>query len=118
MWALAEFGFRVLIAPSFGSIFRNNCIRNGLLPVTLPAEQVETLAESVQPDPQQRRIRVDLEARVIETPDGRAMEFAIDEAARKTLLEGLDAIELTLRHDDAIQAFKAADRKRRPWALL
>lgn len=118
VWALAEYGFRVLVAPSFGSIFRNNCIRNGLLPVTLPAEQVETLADSLQPDPQQRRIKVDLEARVIETADGRTLEFSIDEAARKTLLDGLDAIEVTLRHDDAIQAFKAADRKRRPWALL
>ena len=118
VWALAEFGFRVLIAPSFGSIFRSNCIRNGLLPIVLPAERVETLAGSIHPDPQRRKILVDLETCSIESPDGQTHDFDIDAASRKTLLEGLDPIEVTLQLAEAIGAFKAEDRKRRPWARL
>jgi 3-isopropylmalate/(R)-2-methylmalate dehydratase small subunit len=105
VWALAEWGIRCVIAESFAPIFRNNCIRNGLLPVVLDKTAIAGMAG--------REIMVDLAAK---TAGGHA--FAIDAEARAMLLEGLDVIDLTLKHRDAIAAWQAADRKARPWVYL
>jgi 3-isopropylmalate/(R)-2-methylmalate dehydratase small subunit len=96
-WGLQDYGFEVIIAPSFGDIFRQNCLKIGLLPVELPAEQVHELAE------RGGEITVDLEA---QTAGGFA--FELDPFQRHCLLEGLDEIGLTLAHDDAIAAYESA----------
>jgi 3-isopropylmalate/(R)-2-methylmalate dehydratase small subunit len=111
VWALAEYGFRCIIAPSFGAIFRNNCIRNGLLPVTLDEPSVQILAESPE-------LEVDLERGVITASDGREIAFSLEPGARNLLLEGLDAIGLTLKRQRQIDAHIVRDRQQRPWVYL
>jgi 3-isopropylmalate/(R)-2-methylmalate dehydratase small subunit len=118
VWALAEFGIRAVIAPSFAPIFHGNCLRNGLLPAQVEAEDVARLAAAVAADPQRRPVTVDLAGQRISGPEGLAMPFAIEPSAREMLIEGLDAIDLTLRSRDAIDAFVARDRVRRPWIYL
>lgn len=119
VWALMEWGIRVVIAPSFGSIFRNNALRNGLLSVELPAEDIAALNDWCGVAPSEHRPTIDLEACTIMTaPDAVPMTFAIDATARSMLLEGLDEIGLTEQQIDLIDAFEAADRARRPWAHL
>lgn len=115
VWALAEYGIRCVIAPSFGSIFYNNCIRNGLLPVVLPEAQIQFLADAVKADPARQQLLIDLQDKHIEAPDGQQFGFDIEEAARSLLLQGLDAIGLTLRMQDRIQQHIAKDRTERPW---
>jgi 3-isopropylmalate/(R)-2-methylmalate dehydratase small subunit len=117
VWALAEWGIRAIIAPSFGSIFQSNCIRNGLLPVVLPEPVVEEIAAAVRDDPSANRVTVDLEARRVEMKD-RAWTFEIADKDRQMLLQGLDLIALTLADAAAIDAFERRDRRRRPWAHL
>lgn len=114
VWALHEYGIRVVIAPSFSPIFRGNCVRNGIVPVTLSAESVATLAEFVAPDPQARQLEVDLEACEVRTAGGK-QAFELESEAREMLLEGLDGIDLTLKHRADIEAFVARDRLERPW---
>ncbi len=97
-WALRDYGFEVVIAPSFGDIFRTNAIKTGLLPVTLPADQVRTLHGVDE-------LTVDLESQTVEY-DGNTIAFEFDGFARRCLLEGLDDIALTLEHEDAITAFE------------
>ena len=104
VWALREFGFEVLIAPSFGDIFRSNAIKNGLLPVVLPADEVKALMDAAAGGAE---LTVDLEALTVTTTDGRTTPFELDAFERETLLEGLDDIARTLRHEDAIAAFEA-----------
>jgi 3-isopropylmalate/(R)-2-methylmalate dehydratase small subunit len=94
-WALGEFGFRVIIAPSFADIFANNCFKNGMLPIALPEEQVKELM-------QRDELTVDLERQMIDDQIG----FKIGEFQRYCLLEGLDDIGLTLRHEDAIREYE------------
>ena len=106
-WALSDFGFRVVIAPSFGDIFRTNASKNGMVIVELPDEDVKRLMEGVDLD-QGSKVTVDLERRVVVGPTGEELPFAIDEAIRERLLHGLDDIALTLQHEDAIAAFEAA----------
>jgi 3-isopropylmalate/(R)-2-methylmalate dehydratase small subunit len=118
VWALLEYGIRSVIAPSFAPIFRGNCVRNGILPVRLDADGVARLAAAVAPDPQQRRLTVDLLRQRVAGPDGLEFRFDIEPEEREMLLEGLDAIDLTLKHRDAIEAFGARDRERRPWIYL
>ena len=118
MWALLEYGIRVVIAPSFAPIFRGNCVRNGILPVRLDAASVARLAEAVAPDPQVRRLTVDLVRQRVTGPQGVGFAFEIESGEREMLLEGLDAIDLTLKHHDAIEAFRARDRELRPWIYL
>jgi 3-isopropylmalate/(R)-2-methylmalate dehydratase small subunit len=103
-WALGEFGFRVIIAPSFADIFANNCFKNGMLPITLPAERVKELMHRYE-------LTIDLEQQTIEDESGLSIEFRVNEFQRYCLLEGLDDIGLTLRHEDAIRAYEtlAAD---------
>jgi 3-isopropylmalate/(R)-2-methylmalate dehydratase small subunit len=106
VWALQDFGFRVVIAPRFGDIFRGNATKGGLLPVALPADVVDRLHDLVEADPT-TEVTVDLEAREVRAGDVRA-SFDIDDYTRWRLLEGLDDIGLTLRHADRIADFEAA----------
>ena len=105
VWALAEWGIRAVIAESFAPIFRNNCVRNGVLPIELDRDLIGNLVG--------RSITIDLSK---QTVDGHA--FTIDAEAKMMLLEGLDAIDLTLKHVDAIAAFHRRDRIARPWVYL
>jgi 3-isopropylmalate/(R)-2-methylmalate dehydratase small subunit len=100
-WALGEFGFRVIIAPSFADIFANNCFKNGMLPITLPAEQVKELMHRSE-------LTVDLERQTIEGDSGLSIGFQVNEFQRYCLLEGLDDIGLTLQHEDAIRAYESS----------
>ncbi len=112
-WALAEYGFRAIIAQSFNPIFRNNCVNNGIVPVELDAAAIAALAQQADTAP----VTVDLQKCVVSSPVG-AWAFAIDDEARQMLLNGMDAIELTLSRKDAIDAFRAQDAKARPWIYL
>ena len=107
VWALAEFGIEAIIAPSFAPIFKGNCLRNGLLPIELPAEVVRGLAWQM--------VQIDLDAQTV-SAGGKAWPFAIDPEAKQMLAEGLDAIDLTLKQKPAILQWLAADRQTRPWA--
>ncbi|MFL0417633.1 3-isopropylmalate dehydratase small subunit [Sphingomonas sp. 179-I 2A4 NHS] len=113
-WALAEYGFRVIVATSFNPIFRGNCIRNGIVPVELDAA---TIAELAQLSEAGAAITVDLEAQVVSGGD-RRWTFAIENEARQMLLAGLDAIDLTLQRAEQIRAFTERDRATRGWAYL
>jgi 3-isopropylmalate/(R)-2-methylmalate dehydratase small subunit len=104
-WALQDYGFDVVIAPSFGDIFRTNAGKNGLLAITLPEDELERLKESVDLDCGSE-LTVDLERQVIVTPDGREVSFEIDTATRHRLLNGLDDIGITLAHEGEIDAFE------------
>lgn len=116
VWALADFGIRCIIAPSFGEIFYNNCFKNGVLPITLPTEQqalVMAAARSEGP------VTIDLEAQTIWLPNGPAMRFDIDPYRRRALLLGLDEIGSILIDDAAaIAAFEATQRQTTPWLDL
>jgi 3-isopropylmalate/(R)-2-methylmalate dehydratase small subunit len=113
VWALLQFGIRCVIAPSFGAIFRDNCVRNGLLPVVLPAEQVARLAAAAESAA--LMLAVDLQTCTVQGLNGPAFGFTFPEHDRKVLLAGLDAIDLTWQQRGAIEAFEAADRLARPW---
>jgi len=104
-WAIEDAGFRAVVAPSFGDIFRTNCTKIGLLPVELPAESVRALLDAVLDDPA-TRIEVDLEGRGVRAP-GLDETFEIDDFTRWRLLEGLDDIGLTMRNEEKITAFEA-----------
>jgi 3-isopropylmalate/(R)-2-methylmalate dehydratase small subunit len=106
-WALKDFGIDVVIAPSFGDIFRSNAAKNGLLAVQLPEEDVKRLMESVDLDTGSD-VTVDLERRLVVGPDGREVPFEIDESTRHRLLNGLDDIALTLQHESAITEYESA----------
>ncbi|MFD0854689.1 3-isopropylmalate dehydratase small subunit [Actinomadura adrarensis] len=110
VWALQQYGFRVVIAPRFGDIFRNNSTKMGLLPVILPGETVEALQAQAENDPS-AEITVDLDAREVRSGDIVA-SFEIDDYTRWRLMEGLDDIGLTLRHAEDIDAF---EKQRAPW---
>jgi 3-isopropylmalate dehydrogenase len=113
-WALIDFGFRCVIAPSFGDIFAMNCFQNGVLCIPLPKETVEGIAAELESvaDPQ---VTVDLETRTITTPAGALVGFDIDREQRQALLEGLDEIGLTLKLADKIDTFRRKDRLDHPW---
>ena len=113
-WALEDYGFRALIGTSFADIFFNNCFKNGLLPVRLPAAEVQDLFDQAAATPGYR-LKVDLEARVVVRPDGRALAFEVDPFRRECLLNGWDDIGLTLRHADEIRDFEARRRIEQPW---
>jgi 3-isopropylmalate/(R)-2-methylmalate dehydratase small subunit len=118
VWALAEYGFRAVIAPSFSPIFRNNCVRNGVAPVVLAEAEVQALAVIIAVDAGATPVTVDVEAGTVTGPAGFAATFELDEESREMLLHGLDAIELTLRARPRIDAFTLRDRSLRPWVYL
>jgi 3-isopropylmalate/(R)-2-methylmalate dehydratase small subunit len=114
-WALQQYGFRAMIAPSFGDIFYQNSMKNGLLPVVLTEAQVDSLFEAVVPH-EGARLVVDLQAQTVGTPDGRLVfEFTMDAFRRQCLLDGLDDIALTLSKADQIRAFEAQHLRTYPW---
>lgn len=113
VWALHQFGIRCVIAPSFAPIFRENCLRNGLLPVTLPEALVAQLAARAAT--QAQGWRVDLSDCSVTEPDASRHAFEFDPREREQLMLGLDPIVITLRRADQITQFVTADRLRRPW---
>ena len=106
-WALKDFGFRVIIAPSFADIFRNNCFQNGLLPIELPEEAVNELIERAQQYPGYS-LTIDLEKNEISDDEVFLMKFEVDDFRRYCLLNGLDDIAMTLQHEDKIAAFESS----------
>lgn len=117
VWALTDFGFRVVIAPSFADIFFNNSFKTGLLPIALPEATVEQLFQETFADVGYQ-LTVDLAAQQIIKPDGSVIPFEVDAFRRHCLLEGLDDIGLTLQHADDIRAFEAKRRADMPWLFL
>lgn len=115
VWALSGWGFRCLIAPSFGDIFAGNCFQNGLLPVQLPAATVERLAADIGADTRNAMLTVDLGRKQILTVAGEKISFSVEPLRRTMLMEGLDEIGLSLQHDTEITAFHRRDRVARPW---
>jgi len=113
VWAMMGLGLRCVIAESFGDIFFNNCFQNGLLPVRLPGDAVRRLAE--QSTGGNAVVTVDLARQEVVFPQGERMGFEIEPMRRTAMLEGLDEIGLTLKHQAAIDAYQAADRGARPW---
>jgi 3-isopropylmalate/(R)-2-methylmalate dehydratase small subunit len=114
-WALQQFGFRAVVAPSFADIFFNNCFKIGLLPIALTEEEVETLFQAVAQQPG-FKLTIDLEAQRIGSADGTlSFAFAIDDFRKYCLLGGLDDIGLTLRHADEIRAFEQRHIAAQPW---
>jgi 3-isopropylmalate/(R)-2-methylmalate dehydratase small subunit len=103
-WALGEFGFRVIIAPSFADIFANNCFKNGMLPIALPVDEIMKRAQEVEG----YQLTVDLETQTITDENGLSVSFVVGSFQRYCLLEGLDDIGLTLRHEEAIRAYEAS----------
>jgi 3-isopropylmalate/(R)-2-methylmalate dehydratase small subunit len=116
--ALREFGFRAVIAPSFGGIFFNNCFRNGIVPVALPIAEVRVLVEAVEASEGQAPISVSLEACRVTLADGRNFGFEVPETLRQMLLAGVDEIDLTKSRQAEIDAFRERDRARRPWIYI
>jgi 3-isopropylmalate/(R)-2-methylmalate dehydratase small subunit len=113
-WALQQYGFRALIAPSYADIFFNNCFKNGLLPIVLPESQVAKLFDEVAAFPGYR-LTVDLPRQVVVKPDGSEVAFDVLPFRKYCLVNGLDDIGLTLRHADEIRAFEADRLARMPW---
>ena len=113
-WALLDYGFRAIIAPSFADIFFNNCFKNGILPITLPAEQVDALFQEVEPT-EGYRLLIDLESQTIKTPRGQQYSVDVDAFRKHCLLNGLDDIGLTLQHVDEIKVFEARHKAAQPW---
>lgn len=111
-WALEDYGFRAIIAPSFADIFFNNCFKNGILPIVLPADTVDRLFNEMADG---YRLTIDLQAQTITTPSGQAIGFNVDENRRYRLLNGLDDIALSLQHADKIKAYEAERAERAPW---
>ena len=116
-WALQEYGFRVLIAPSFADIFYNNCLGNGMLPIVLAPEEVDALFAAVYAQ-EGYRLRVSLPEQTVTTPDGTVYRFAIDAFRKEALLRGLDAIGRTEQYNAAIDAYEAHRRDEAPWLFV
>jgi 3-isopropylmalate/(R)-2-methylmalate dehydratase small subunit len=113
-WAIEQYGFRALIAPSYADIFFNNCFKNGLLPIVLPAPLVDRLFDEVAAFVGYT-LTIDLPRQVIVKPDGSELPFEVQAFRKQCLLNGWDDIGLTLRHADKIRAFEAERLARRPW---
>jgi 3-isopropylmalate/(R)-2-methylmalate dehydratase small subunit len=115
-WALRDYGIRALIAPSFGEIFYDNCLKNGLLPIVLAGPVVDRLFAAVDGTPGYR-LTVDLPAQTVRTPMGESHSFAIDPFRKRCLVEGLDDISYVLAHAERIRAFEARRRADAPWVF-
>ena len=113
-WALEDYGFRAIIAPSFADIFFNNCYKNGLLPIVLTEDQVDQLFKEVEAV-EGYRLSIDLEKQTLTTPSGQSFTFDITEHRKHCLLNGLDEIGLTLQHTDEIKAFEEKRKEQQPW---
>ncbi len=113
-WAIEDYGFRALIGTSFADIFFNNCFKNGLLPIKLPAAEVDALFDQVSVTPGYK-LRIDLDAQTVTRPDGKVIPFDVDPFRKYCLLNGFDDIGLTLRHADKIREFEARRQAEQPW---
>ncbi|MEM7596555.1 MAG: 3-isopropylmalate dehydratase small subunit [Pseudomonadota bacterium] len=113
-WAIKDFGIRVVVSTSFADIFFNNCFKNGILPITLPQEQVDILMQDAERGAN-AIMTVDLEANVITTSDGQEIPFEVETFKRNCLLKGLDDIGLTLEKLDHIEAYEARKADEMPW---
>ncbi|HEY6395776.1 MAG TPA: 3-isopropylmalate dehydratase small subunit [Candidatus Binataceae bacterium] len=110
-WALTEFGFRAVISTSFADIFKQNSLKNSLLPIVVPADVSAELFAAVERDPD-AKVKIDLAAQTLITPSGRAVAFPVDSFARHCLLEGLDELGYILSHEQDIAAFEAQHARR------
>jgi 3-isopropylmalate/(R)-2-methylmalate dehydratase small subunit len=115
-WALEQYGFRALVAPSYADIFFNNCLKNGLLPIVLPEHEVGRLFDEVAAFAGYR-LTVDLPRQVVVKPDGSQLRFDLEPFRKLSLVNGWDDIGLTLRHAEAIRAFEAERLARMPWLV-
>jgi len=113
-WALQQFGFRAIIAPSYADIFFNNCFKNGLLPIVLPDFHLDHLFQEVAAHPGYR-LAIDLPAQTVTTPSGQVMRFDVEPFRKECLVNGWDDIGLTLRRQDAIRAYEEKRRAAEPW---
>ncbi|MCY4033565.1 MAG: 3-isopropylmalate dehydratase small subunit [Hyphomicrobiales bacterium] len=113
-WALLDFGVRAVIAPSFADIFYNNCFKNGILPVTLPQEQIDELMQQAENN-NSNHFTIDLETQTIETPGIKPVRFDLEAARKNHLLEGLDDIGITLQREGDIRAFEEKRKTEQPW---
>ncbi|KJZ65281.1 3-isopropylmalate dehydratase small subunit [Pseudomonas fluorescens] len=113
-WALEEYGFRSIIAPSYADIFYNNSFKNGLLPIILTDAEVDELFQQVEANPGYE-LKIDLQAQTVTRPDGKVYRFELDEFRKHCLVNGLDDIGLTLQDHEAIAAFEAKHRASQPW---
>ena len=113
-WAIDDYGFRVIIAPSFADIFFNNCYKNGILPIVAPADIVDQLFRECEAQ-EGYHLKVDLESQTVTLPSGQGFGFDITPHRKHCLLNGLDEIGLTLQHADDIRAFEAKHKASRPW---
>ena len=118
VWALKGMGVKAVIAPYFGDIFNNNCFQNGILPVALPIEDIEQLADEMKASPGNARVTVDLENCVVVSPTGRSIPFKVDPRRQHAMLNGLDDIAQTMSHKDEITAWQGVDKTSRPWVWL
>ncbi len=116
-WALDDYGFRVIIAPSYADIFFNNCFKNGILPIVLEEEIVSSLFEEVATN-EGYQLEVDLPAQVIKKPDGTEIAFEVDSFRKQCLLDGLDDIGLTLEDAEDIKGFENQWREKSPWYFV
>ena len=116
-WALADYGFKVIIAPSFADIFFNNCFKNGILPIVLKANIIDELFSLASAD-EPLEILVDLQNQRLTPAGSGAIEFEIEEFRKHCLLEGLDDIGLTLQHSEQIRQFETKRRTKAPWVFL
>ncbi len=114
VWALQDYGFRCVIAPSFADIFFNNCFKNGVLPICLDAAIVDHWFREVEANPAYQ-LSVDLPAQTITTPSGEVRRFTVDEFRKHCLVNGLDEISLTLQYSAEIRAYEARRRQEMPW---
>ena len=117
-WALYQWGIRVIVAPSFGSIFYNNCIQNGILPVVLETEKIRELQTFVELNPAVNQLIVDLRATTITAGSNTKYRFYIEPSNQQNLLQGLDTIESTLKMMSSIEAFEKNDNQIRPWVYF
>jgi 3-isopropylmalate/(R)-2-methylmalate dehydratase small subunit len=115
-WAIEDFGFCALIAPSFADIFFNNCFKNGLLPIVQPAAVIDQLFEEAKTEGY--RLNINLQAQTITTPSGQIFPFEVTEHRKHCLLNGLDEIGLTLAHTDKIKAFETKHQAAQPWLFV
>ena len=113
-WALEDYGIRAIIAPSYADIFYNNCFKNGLLPIVLPAEVVEDLFRETYAV-EGYRLVIDLDAQTVTTPDGESFAFEVDPGRKHRLVNGLDDIGLTLRFTEKIKAYEERRKVEAPW---
>jgi 3-isopropylmalate/(R)-2-methylmalate dehydratase small subunit len=113
-WALDDYGFRAILAPSYADIFFNNCFKNGLLPIVLPREVIDTLFDEVEAN-EGYSLTIDLPAQEIRKPDGSVLHFEVDSFRKQCLIEGLDDIGITLQDSDKIREFESQWRTTAPW---